>query len=314
MKLITVVTACYNEEDNIALVYQKVRDIFASLPNYRYEHLFIDNASEDRTASILKKIAASNKNVKVIINTRNFGHIRSPSHALREAKGDAVISIVADLQDPPEMILQFIKKWEEGYKVVVGVKPSAAENPFKASLRRLCYRGFSKLSSVKQIRNFTGFGLYDKAFMDAYRELNDAYPYFRGIVADIGYEVAEIPYHQPKRQRGITKNNFFTLYDMAILALTNYSKTPIRLMTLIGFILGTLSFITACIFLILKLFLWHSFATGIAPILIGIFFFSSVQLFFMGIIGEYIAAIQTQALNRPLVFEKERINFDDDHS
>ncbi|MDP1573508.1 MAG: glycosyltransferase family 2 protein [Coxiellaceae bacterium] len=310
MKHITIVTGCYNEEENVQALYEQVKYQLSKLPHYTYDHIFIDNASKDRTVEILKEVAAIDKNVKVIVNTRNFGHIRSPFHALLQAKGDAVISIVADLQDPPEMIPELLKKWEDGFKVVVGVKPSAAENPIKAVVRRFCYRVFSKLTYVKQIKNFTGFGLYDQKFIQALRQLDDPYPYFRGLVADIGYEVAEIPYHQPKREHGKTKNNFFTLYDMAILGLTSYSKAPIRLAAFLGFILSGFSFFLAIIFLALKLIFWNHFAFGMAPILIGIFFFSSVQLFFIGMLGEYIAAIHTQVQKRPLVFELERINFD----
>ena len=310
MKKISIVTACYNEEDNVQALYERVKAEFKQLPQYRYEHIFIDNASTDRTVSILKSIAEKDTHVKIIVNNRNFGHIRSPYHALLQAQGDAVIAIVADLQDPPEMIPQFLQKWEAGFKVVVGVKPSAAENPVMALFRRTCYRIFSKLTSVKQIKNFTGFGLYDQRVIEILRTFDEPYPYFRGLVSDIGFPIAEIPYHQPARQHGITKNNIFTLYDMAILALTSYSKVPMRLAVFLGFGLGSLSLLVSIIFLILKLFFWNHFGAGIAPLLIGMFFFASVQLFFIGILGEYIAAIHTQVQRRPLVIEKERINFD----
>ncbi len=309
MKLISIVTACYNEEENVHELYEQVKAQFAKLPQYRYEHIFIDNASTDKTVAELKKIAAKDPNVKIIVNTRNFGHIRSPYHALLQARGDAVISIVADLQDPPNMIPIFLKKWEEGYKIVVGVKPSAEENRLMAAFRRLCYRVFAKLANIKQIKNFTGFGLYDQSVIEVLRTFHEPYPYFRGLVSEIGYEVAEIPYHQPERQHGFTKNNLFTLYDISMLGLTSYSKVPMRIATMAGFGLGALSLLVSVIFLVLKLLFWNSFSFGLAPILIGMFFFASIQLFFIGILGEYIAAIHTQVQDRPLVVEKERVNF-----
>ena len=309
MKTISVVTGCFNEEENVRELYERVKAQFEKLPQYRYEHIFIDNASTDHTVEKLKKIAAEDPKVKLIVNTRNFGHVRSPYHALLQAHGDAVISIVADLQDPPDLIPVFLKKWEEGYKIVVGVKPSSEENRIVASLRRFCYRIFSKLTQVKQIKNFTGFGLYDQSFINIIRTFNEPYPYFRGLVSEVGFETAEIPYHQPERKHGFTKNNLFTLYDMAMLGLTSYSKIPLRIATMAGFGLGALSLFVSILFLILKLLFWNTFTFGLAPILIGIFFFASVQLFFIGILGEYIAAIHTQVQNRPLVIEKERVNF-----
>lgn len=311
MKLISVVSGCYNEEENVAEVYRQVKAVFADLPQYRYEHIFIDNASEDNTVAILKEIAAKDKNVKVIVNTRNFGHIRSPYHALLQAKGEAAISIVSDLQDPPEMIKSFLSEWEKGYKVVVGVRTTSQEGRIMAAIRRFYYNLVSKISNIKLIKNFTGFGLYDRKVIEALKKIDDPYPYFRGLICEIGYPVKEIPYEQPGRKRGITKNNFYTLYDMAILGITNHSKIPIRFATIGGFLLSALSFSISVIFLLVKLFFWQHFNTGVAPILIGLFFFSSVQLFFIGMLGEYIGSIQTQVQKLPLVFEKERINFDE---
>jgi len=309
MKLISIVTACYNEEENIREIYEQVKLVFRELPQYRYEHIFIDNASEDKTVEILKSIAAEDKNVKVIVNARNFGHIRSPFYGLLQAQGDAVISIVADLQDPPELIKDFIKKWEEGFKIVVGVKPKSKEGWFMSSLRKTYYNFVTKIAEAPLVKNFTGFGLYDKSVMNILRELGDPYPYFRGLIAEIGFPITEISYVQPRRQHGTTKNNFYTLFDMAVLGITSNSKIPIRIMSIAGFVLSFVSFATAIIFLILKLLFWQYFTVGLAPILIGVFFFSSVQLFFIGMIGEYIGAIHTQVLKRPLVIEKERINF-----
>jgi len=310
MKLLSVVTACYNEEENVEEIYSRVRQVVKSLRRYRYEHIFIDNASRDGTVRILKEIAQRDRNVKVIVNTRNFGHIRSPYHALLQARGDAVISIVADLQDPPDMIREFVKRWEEGFKIVVGVKKESEESAFLFAFRKLYYRLIGRLSEIELIPNFTGFGLYDKRVIEILRAVDDPYPYFRGLICDIGFEQARIPYDQPRRKRGITKNNFYTLYDLAILGITNHSKVPLRLATMLGFLLGALSLLIALGYLVYKLLYWNSFSVGIAPIVISVLFFSSVQLFFIGIIGEYIGAVHTQILKRPLVVEKERVNFD----
>jgi Glycosyltransferases involved in cell wall biogenesis len=304
------VTPCYNEEDNVDEIYGQVKQVFERMPAYKYEHIFIDNASTDRTVARLKTIASRDPNVRIIVNTRNFGHIRSPHHAILEAQGDAVISIVADLQDPPEMIVDFLAKWEQGYKVVVGVKSSSQESRVMFAIRKSYYNLAKKLSEIELIKNFTGFGLYDKKVVEVLREIDDPYPYFRGLICDIGYEICKIEYTQPTRKRGITNNNFYTLYDMAMLGITNHSKVPLRLATMTGFVLGALSLVVALVYLILKLVMWNEFQAGSAPIVIGLFFFASVQLFFIGIVGEYVGSIQTQVMKRPLVVERERINFD----
>lgn len=310
MKLISIVTPCYNEEDNVNEVYEKVKQVFERLSDYQYEHIFIDNASTDRTVELLKSLARKDDNVKIIVNARNFGHIRSPYHAMLDARGDAVISIVADLQDPPDMIADFIAKWEEGYKIVVGVKKESQESRLMFAIRKLYYNLIGKLSEIELIKNFTGFGLYDKKVIEILREIDDPYPYFRGLISYIGFDICRIEYTQPSRNRGITKNNFYSLYDMAMLGITNHSKVPLRIATMTGFALGTLSLVVALVYLILKLIFWNQFQAGSAPIVIGLFFFSSVQLFFIGIVGEYVGSIQTQVMKRPLVIEKERINFD----
>ena len=309
MNLISIVTACYNEEENIEDIYKQVKNVIYEFRDYSYEHIFIDNSSRDKTVSILRKIAESDKNVKIIVNSRNFGHIRSPFYGLLQANGDAVISICADLQDPPLLISEFIKKWEEGYKIVVGVKKISKESGFIFAFRKLYYRVLSKLSDIDLIENFTGFGLYDRGVIEILRNLNDPYPYFRGLISEIGFDVAKIEYIQPKRKRGITKNNFYTLYDMAMLGLTSHSKLPLRLATFLGFASALLSFLAAVFYFLYKIVYWKNFSVGIAPLIIGLFFFSSVQLFFLGIIGEYIGSIHTRVLKRPLVIEKERINF-----
>lgn len=309
MKLISVVSPCYNEQENVAILYEQVKQQFELLPNYKYEHIFIDNYSTDNTVKILKEIAEKDKNVKIIINSRNFGHIRSPYYGMLQAKGDAVISLVSDLQDPPELIPELIKKWEEGFKIVCGVKRTSEENFLFFRLRKMYYGLVTKLSEVPLIKNFTGFGLYDQIVIDELREVKDNYPYFRGLICEIGFEKALIEYNQPVRKRGITKNNFFTLYDIAMLGITSHSKLPLRLATMSGFITAFLSLIAAIIYLILKIINWYSMPMGQAPLVIGLFFFSSVQLIFIGIIGEYIGNIHTHVMNRPLVVEKERINF-----
>lgn len=309
-KKITIVTACYNEEENIAHVYKRVKDVFETeLTKYIYEHVFIDNCSEDGTVKILKSIATDDKNVKIIINSRNFGHIRSPFHGLIQADGDAVISIVADLQDPPEMIPDMVRRWENGAHIVVATKKESMENPLMFRIRKMYYRLLKKLSDVEIIQNYTGFGLYDKRIIEILRNIPDPYPFFRGIIAELGFTVDKIPYTQPQRERGITKNNFYTLYDMGILGIISNSKVPLRVSIFIGFILSFLSLLFGVAFLIGKIIFWNTFQAGIAPLLIGNFFFFGVMLFFIGILGEYVGAIYTQVLSRPRVYERERINF-----
>lgn len=274
MKKISVVTACFNEEENIEAIYQEVKKIFETdLKHYRYEHIFIDNASKDATVSILKKLAAVDKNVKVIVNSRNFGHIRSPHHGILQAQGDAVISIVADLQDPPELIVQFVKKWEEGFKIAVGVKKQSDEPSLFFLIRKIYYRIVTNLADIELIDNFTGFGLYDKKIIDTFRGFPDAYPYFRGLICDVGFEKAIIEYHQPRRKRGITKNNFYTLFDMAMLGITTHSKVPLRLASMMGFGTAIMSMLVAAGYLFYKLLYWQSFQVGQAPLVIGLFFF-----------------------------------------
>lgn len=309
MKLISVVTPCYNEEDNVKELYERVKKVFAGLQKYQYEHIFIDNASTDNTVQKLRSLAEHDKNLKVIVNARNFGHIRSPFYAMLQTQGDAVITLAADLQDPPELILEFLKKWEAGYKVAVGVKPTSEEKFPMSAIRRTYYNFVSKIADIKLVKNFTGFGLYDQAVIKILRQIDDAYPYFRGLISEIGFPIAEVPYEQPLRKHGKSKNHFYTHYDLAMLGITSHSKIPIRLATMGGFFLSLSSALIAVAFFILKLIFWNNFPMGIAPILIGVFFFASVQLFFIGILGEYVLSIHTQILKRPLVVENERINF-----
>ena len=309
MKHITVVTPCYNEEDNINEVYQQARAVFAEIPGVRYEHLFIDNFSSDHTVPMLRELAATDPSVKVILNARNFGHIRSPFYGLLQAPGDAVILLVADLQDPPELMKEFVARWQEGAKLVVGVKPSADEAGAMFAIRRLYYRTVTRIADVKLIQNFTGFGLYDRKVLEELRRIDDPYPYLRGLVSEVGFEAVQIPYNQPRRRRGITKNNFYTLYDMAMLGVTSHSRIPLRIATMVGFALSGVSLMVSLVYLLLKLLFWSEFSAGTAPILIGMFFFASVQLFFIGLLGEYVGSILTHVMKRPLVVERERLNW-----
>jgi polyisoprenyl-phosphate glycosyltransferase len=308
MKTISIVTPCFNEEENVQELYDRIKNVMAGF-DYNYEHIFIDNASTDRTIELLRELGAQDKHVKVIVNTRNFGHIRSPYYGLLQAQGNAVIILASDLQDPPERISDFIQKWEEGYKIVIGVKTQSQEAGLLYFLRTMFYRVLRKLSDVELIEHFTGFGLYDQQVIEILRSLNDPYPYFRGLIAEIGFPIAHIDFIQPRRKRGITKNNFYTLYDMAMLGLTGYTKIPLRLATMIGFLTAGISFLVGLTYLIYKLIFWANFSVGLAPEVIGLFFLGSVQLIFLGILGEYIGAIYTQVQHRPLVIEKERINF-----
>jgi polyisoprenyl-phosphate glycosyltransferase len=309
MRLISVITPCYNEAQNVREVYEQVKAVFDELEDYTYEHIFIDNASKDTTVEILKAIAKDDKRVKIIVNSRNFGHIRSPFHAIRQAVGEAVVGVVADLQDPPQLIKEFLMKWEEGYKVVVAVKNKSEEPKMIFALRSLYYRVLNRLSDTELVEDFTGYGLYDKSVIDIINSLDDPYPYFRGLIAEIGFEQARIEYVQRTRKKGFTKNNLFTLYDLAMLGLTSHSKIPLRLATMMGFLSSAVCLFAGLFYLCYKLLYWYSFDVGFGPVVIGLFFVASVQLFFLGIVGEYVGSIHTQVLKRPLVVEKERINF-----
>jgi glycosyltransferase involved in cell wall biosynthesis len=309
MRTISILTACFNEEDNVGELYNRVRAVMAGLGRYRYEHIFIDNASTDNTVAALKKIAAADTNVKIIVNARNFGHIRSPMHALHQTRGDAVIGLAADLQDPPEMIADMVREWENGYSMVLGIKRSSEGNSLMFWIRKRYYRLVNRLSSVETFENFTGFGLYDRRVVDLVKSFADPYPYFRGMIAEIGLPHKKLYYDQPSRKRGITKNNFYTLYDIGMLGIINHSKAPLRLMAFAGIVGALFSFLVGFGYFIYKLAFWRNFSAGIAPLVIGIFFLGSIQLLFLGILGEYIGAIHTQVQNRPFAVEKERVNF-----
>jgi polyisoprenyl-phosphate glycosyltransferase len=310
MKTISVVTPCFNEEGNVREVYERVRALMLKLGRYRYEHIFIDNASRDSTFAVLNEIAAADPNVKVIRNARNFGHLRSPMHAMLQACGDAVICLMSDLQDPPEVLAQLLEQWEKGFSIVIAVKNRSREAAPMFLVRKLFYRLVNRLADdIETYENFTGFGLYDRKVINLVRQFGDAYPYFRGMIAEIGLPHAEVYYEQQRRKSGKTKNNLYTLYDLAMLGITKLSKVPLRLVTFAGFTGALLSMLGGTIYFGYKLLYWRQFTVGIAPIAIGMFFLGSLQLLFMGILGEYIGNIHTQVHNRPLVVERERLNF-----
>ena len=308
-RLVSVVTPCYNEEGNVREMYQAVKAIFSSLPQYRYEHIFIDNASKDGTPRVLRDLAATDRNVKVILNARNFGQVRSGYYALLQTSGDAVIALACDFQDPPDLIPEYLRRWEAGSKVVLGVKEASEESGFFFALRERYYRLLARIADIQVVKQSTGFGCYDRVVIEALRRIDDPYPYFRGLIAEVGFEPSIVPFTQPTRKRGVSSQNFYTLYDLAFLGIVNHSKVPLRMATMTGFALATLSLLVAFAYFIYKLLFWNQFTVGIAPILIGFFFLTSVQLFFIGIVGEYIGSIYTQVRHHPHVFEKDRINF-----
>ncbi len=309
-KTISIITPCYNEEANVLNLYNQVRAVMVSIARYEYEHIFIDNHSRDNTVAILRLIAAEDPNVKVIVNARNFGHIRSPIHALMQARGDAILGIVADLQDPPPMIADMIAEWEKGAYCVLGIKRTSEEASLMFWLRKQYYRTAERLSSIETIQNYTGFGLYDRKVVELVRQFDDPYPYFRGMIAEIGLPTVKLLYDQPSRKFGVTKNNWYTLYDIGMLGIINHSKVPLRLATFAGFGGAALSFLIAFGYLIAKLIFWNTFVVGVAPMIIGLFFLQSLMLVFLGVMGEYVGAIYTQIQHRPYAVELDRINFD----
>lgn len=309
-KLISIITPTYNEEGNVRILYKTVKSIMSKHTKYNYEHIFIDNSSEDNTIKILREISNEDKNIKVIINTRNFGQLNSPYYAYLQASGDAIISLVADFQDPPNLINDFIKKWEEGYKIVIGIKRTREENFISRNLRRFYYRFLNKISEIELENDSHGYGLYDREVINIIKNnFHDSNPYFKGILCEVGFEKARVYYTQKKRERGVTKNNFYSLYNIAMLGIVNHSRLPLRIATIFGFFASIFSFLVGVIYFVYKIIKWDSFKLGIAPLIIGAFFLFSLILLFFGILGEYVGAIHSQILQRPLVIEKERINF-----
>lgn len=310
-KKISIMTPCFNEEAGIKECYERVKEVFdTQLQGYDYEHLFIDNCSSDSTVAILKGIAAYDSNVKIIVNSRNFGLSRSPYHGKLQMTGDAVIPMVADLQTPPTLIPEFVHKWEAGYLMVLGIRVGMDEGLIIRFARNLFYRIIKKLSDIEQIEHFIGFGLFDKKIIQILKDLDDATPYFRGIISEIGFEKAFVEYCQPPRRYGKSRHSFFDLLELAILGLTSYSKAPLRMMTVLGVSLSALSLFVSLGYLLAKLLFWDSFNLGLAPLVIGLFFFASIQLTCIGLLGEYIGIIFEKVRRRPLVIEKERVNFE----
>lgn len=310
MKKVSILIPCYNEQENVRPMSEAIVDLFENqLAQYDYELLFIDNDSSDQTRPILREICKNNEHIKAIFNAKNFGQFNSPYYGMLQTTGDCTISMVCDFQDPVELIPQYLEAWEQGYKIVIGIKTSSKENPIMYHLRSLYYKMIKRFSDVEQIEHFTGSGLYDKDFIRVLRDLKDPTPFLRGIVAELGYKRKEIPYEQPERRAGKTHNNFIRLYDAAMLSFTSYTKIGLRMATFLGMGCGAISAVIGLIYLIMKLVLWDTFAAGMAPVLIGMFFLGSVQLFFLGFIGEYVLSINQRVMNRPLVIEEERINF-----
>lgn len=310
MKTISIVVPCYNEEENVEALYEAISEVFKKdLPEYGYELIFIDNDSRDSTRELIRGLCQKDRGVKGIFNAKNFGQFNSPYYAMLQSTGDATILMAADFQDPVEMIPQYVKEWEKGCKIVIGIKKSSKENKIMYWLRSCYYKMIKKLSDVEQIEHFTGFGLYDARFIKVLRELDDPTPFLRGIVAELGFRRKEIPYEQPKRRAGKTSNNFYRLYDAAMLSITSYTKVGLRLATIFGSICSFISIMVALIYLVMKLMYWDRFPAGMAPLLIGMCFLGSVQIFFIGLVGEYILSINARVMKRPLVIEEERINF-----
>lgn len=312
-KKISIMVPCYNEEENVVPLSEAViATLEKDLPEYDYEILFIDNCSKDKTREKLILLCSKNKKIKAIFNTKNFGQFNSPYYGLCQTTGDCTICLCADFQDPIDMIPKFVHEWENGYKIVCGIKTSSKENKIMYFLRGVYYKTIKKMSEVEQIEQFTGFGLYDKSFIQVLRDLKDPTPFLRGIVAELGPERKEIPYEQQERRAGKTSNNWYKLYDAAMLSFTSYTKIGLRLATFIGFGLSAVSVVIAIIYFILKLLHWNDFPAGMTPILLGVFVIGSMQLFFIGLLGEYIMNMNARLMNRPLVIEQERINFDED--
>ena len=311
-KTVSIMIPCYNEEENIAAITAAVAEQMEQLPQYDYEILCIDNCSSDNTRPLLREICAKNKKIKAIFNVKNFGQFNSPYYGLCQTSGDCAISICADFQDPVELIPEFLKYWEEGYQIVCGVKKSSQERQILYKLRTLYYKLIKKFSAVDQIEHFTGFGLYDRSFIEVLRQLKDPTPFIRGIVAELGGKRKEVPYEQPLRRAGKTHNNWYTLYDAAMLSVTSYTKAGMRIAVFAGLGMALISFLVGLVYLIMKLVYWDRFDAGQAPTIIIVSLMCSILLAFMGFLGEYISAINMRMMHRPLVVEEERINFDEE--
>jgi glycosyltransferase involved in cell wall biosynthesis len=309
LKTICIVAGCLNEKGNIKVLYERFKNVFEQLHDYEFSLLLIDNFSSDGTREEIAELCNNDKRVRAILNSRNFGHIRSPYHAFINSHGDAVFTTVSDLQVDPELIIDFIKEWEKGADIVIGVKQEEESISILNICSKIYYYLMNKLSDTPQRRNFIGIGLYDKKVVDAIKLIRDPYPYFRGLVFEVGFKISEVIYKNRARKKGVTKNNIFTLYDLAMLGICTHSKVPLRVAVIVGFLTALLSLLLGMFYLFYKIIYWDSFRLGMAPLVIGLFFLGSIQLIFLGIIGEYIGFILTKIQNRPLVFEEKRINF-----
>lgn len=309
--LISLSIPCYNEEENVDELYRRICETVDKITQYQFEFIFIDNASEDQTVKKLTFLASKDPRVKIIVNTRNFGHIRSPYWGMMQTRGSATIALASDLQDPPELIPQFLAQWELGWKVVLAVKPRSKSNFFVHRLRRLYYQVLDGIANIELVKDATGFGLYDKKVLDEVRKISDPYPYLRGLICELGFPIKTIPFLQPRRERGLSKNNFYTLFDIAMLGIVSHSLVPIRLASISGIVIGFLSLLVAIFYTMMKLLNWYSFPVGMAPIVIGIFLLFSLLFIFIGILGEYIGSIHSYVKNRPIIVERERINFEE---
>lgn len=311
MKKVSILIPCFNEEENVVQMSEAVSELFEKqIKKYDWELIFIDNDSNDNTRPLLREVCKKNIHIKAIFNAKNFGQFNSPYYGMLQTTGDCTISMVCDFQDPVELIPRYLEEWEKGYKIVIGIKVGSKESKVMYGLRSLYYKVIKKFSNIEQIEHFTGSGLYDREFVEILRSLNDPTPFLRGIVAELGYKIKEIEYVQPERRAGKTHNNWYSLYDAAMLSFTSYTKVGLRLCTFVGILCGVLSFIIGFVYLIAKLIWWNSMSAGMAPVLIGVFFLGALQLFFIGFIGEYVMSINQRVMNRPLVIEEERINFE----
>ena len=314
-KKISVVIPTYNEEANVVPLKKAITEVMErDLPEYDYEILFIDNHSKDNTRILLRGMCAEDKRIKAIFNARNFGQARSPVYGMKQAYGDCVVRMCADFQDPVDMIVKFVREWEQGHKIVIGVKSQSKERKGMYWVRSCYYKLINKITDIDHIEHFTGFGLYDKKFVDVVRELHDPMPYLRGIIAELGFDYKAIPYTQPRRRAGKKQEQFYSLYDYAMIGITSYSKVVMRLATFAGFAVAGLSLLAGLVYLVLKLMYWDRFSAGVAPMLIGMFFLGSLQLFFIGFLGEYVLSINTRVLDRPLVVEEDRLNFEEEET
>jgi glycosyltransferase involved in cell wall biosynthesis len=309
-KIISIATSCYDEVDNIKPFYERLSKALKKIDHYDYEIIISDNNSSDGTQNELRRLALNDKRFKVIFNLVNYGHIKSPFNSIKNSKGDCIVVIASDLEDPPELILEFVKKWELGFKVVAAVRTGSDEPGLTKFLRAFYYYLMEKISETKQIRNFTGFGLYDREVINQILKLNDPKPYFRGIVSELGYEISEVFFKKPYREFGKSKGSFISNYDLAVQGIVRFSKFPLRLASFLGISMSFLSFILSGYFFYMKITNWDGFQAGMIPIILLNLFFFGILFFILGLYGEYIALLSSHIIKTPDVIEREKINFD----